>query len=53
MTEKKDADGVGSEGTIPDDPKGVAAGHTGEPTTFEPEETEPEQVESDEGELEQ
>lgn len=30
--------GLGTDGTIPDDPDGVAAGYTGEPTTFEPEE---------------
>lgn len=30
--------GLGPDGTIPDDPDGVAAGHTGEPSTFEPEE---------------
>lgn len=45
MSTKKD-DGLGPDGTIPDDPAGVAAGYTGQPTTFEPEETEPEQVES-------
>lgn len=32
--------GRGPDGTIPDDPDGVAAGHTGEPSTFEPEEDE-------------
>jgi hypothetical protein len=32
--------GLGRDGTIPDDPDGVAAGHTGEPSTFEPEEDE-------------
>lgn len=32
--------GLGQDGTIPDDPDGVAAGHTGEPSTFEPEEDE-------------
>jgi hypothetical protein len=31
-------DGLGQDGTIPDDPDGVAAGYTGEPSTFEPEE---------------
>ena len=31
-------DGLGDDGTIPPDPEGVAAGHTGEPSTFEPEE---------------
>ncbi|WP_461470833.1 hypothetical protein [Microbacterium sp. HJ5] len=30
--------GLGEDGTIPDDPDGVAAGHTGEQSTFEPEE---------------
>jgi hypothetical protein len=34
------ADGLGEDGTIPADPAGVAAGHTGEPSTFEPEEDE-------------
>ena len=37
-TEKPD--GVGQDGTIPSDPKGVAAGHTGTESTFEPEEDE-------------
>ena len=32
--------GLGQDGTIPADPDGVAAGHTGEPSTFEPEEDE-------------
>ncbi|MGX5771369.1 hypothetical protein ACWKWN_11505 [Microbacterium trichothecenolyticum] len=32
--------GLGPDGTIPNDPGGVAAGHTGEPSTFEPEEDE-------------
>lgn len=32
--------GLGEDGTIPPDPDGVAAGHTGEPSTFEPEEDE-------------
>lgn len=37
MSEKRD--GVGTEGTIPGDPDGVAAGTTsGDPSTFEPEE---------------
>ncbi|WP_186329562.1 hypothetical protein [Agrococcus jejuensis] len=31
-------DGVGEDGTIPNEPDGVAAGHTGEQSTFEPEE---------------
>ena len=30
--------GLGPDETIPDDPDGVAAGHSGEPSTFEPEE---------------
>jgi hypothetical protein len=30
--------GLGHDGTIPPAPDGVAAGHTGEPSTFEPEE---------------
>ena len=30
--------GLGQDGTIPNEPDGVAAGHTGEPSTFEPEE---------------
>ena len=32
--------GLGQDGTIPSDPNGVAAGHTGVPSTFEPEEDE-------------
>ena len=32
--------GLGQDGTIPNDPSGVAAGHTGEVSTFEPEEDE-------------
>lgn len=32
--------GLGEDGTIPDAPEGVAAGHTGEQSTFEPEEDE-------------
>lgn len=32
--------GLGQDGTIPPSPEGVAAGHTGEPSTFEPEEDE-------------
>lgn len=32
--------GLGEDGTIPDEPDGVAAGHTGVPSTFEPEEDE-------------
>jgi hypothetical protein len=32
--------GLGQDGTIPPDADGVAAGHTGEPSTFEPEEDE-------------
>jgi hypothetical protein len=35
-----DGDGLGQDGTIPDNPNGVAAGHTGESSTFEPEEDE-------------
>ena len=34
------SDGLGQDGTIPSAPDGVAAGHTGEPSTFEPEEDE-------------
>ena len=34
------AGGLGQDGTIPADPSGVAAGHTGEVSTFEPEEDE-------------
>ncbi|GAA3907241.1 hypothetical protein [Microbacterium invictum] len=30
--------GLGEDGTIPPDPDGVAAGYTGEKSTFEPEE---------------
>jgi len=33
-------DGLGPDGTIPADPDGVAAGHTGEASNFEPEEDE-------------
>lgn len=32
--------GLGRDGTIPPDPDGVAAGHTGTASTFEPEEDE-------------
>lgn len=32
--------GLGKDGTIPDTPGGVAAGHTGTSSTFEPEEDE-------------
>lgn len=32
--------GLGQDGTIPTDPDGVAAGHTGTESTFEPEEDE-------------
>lgn len=32
--------GLGADGTIPNNPGGVAAGHTGVPSTFEPEEDE-------------
>ncbi|MGW9627442.1 hypothetical protein [Microbacterium sp. NPDC055521] len=32
--------GLGDDGTIPDDPEGIAAGHTGTASTFEPEEDE-------------
>ena len=32
--------GLGQDGTIPADPSGIAAGHTGEVSTFEPEEDE-------------
>ncbi len=35
-----EADGLGQDGTIPNEPDGLAAGHTGEPSTFEPEEDE-------------
>jgi len=44
--------GLGQDGTIPAAPNGVAAGHTGEPSTFEPEEDElaPSTDPSDEGE---
>ncbi len=34
------AGGLGEDGTIPPDPDGVAAGHTGVASTFEPEEDE-------------
>jgi hypothetical protein len=36
-------DGLGQDGTIPDEPDGPAAGYTGEPSTFEPEEDNPSQ----------
>lgn len=32
--------GLGQDGTIPAEPDGLAAGHTGEASTFEPEEDE-------------
>ncbi|WP_405373338.1 MULTISPECIES: hypothetical protein [unclassified Microbacterium] len=32
--------GLGQDGTIPSDPDGIAAGHTGTASTFEPEEDE-------------
>jgi hypothetical protein len=32
--------GLGQDGTIPPDPNGIAAGHTGTASTFEPEEDE-------------
>jgi hypothetical protein len=34
------AGGLGQDGTIPSDPDGLAAGHTGEQSSFEPEEDE-------------
>ncbi len=37
---ESEAGGLGDDGTIPPDPEGVAAGHTGEASTFEPEEDE-------------
>lgn len=33
-------DGLGADGTIPNHPGGIAAGHTGTSSTFEPEEDE-------------
>lgn len=36
----KEPGGLGKDGTIPAHPDGVAAGHTGEASTFEPEEDE-------------
>ncbi|MGZ0712675.1 hypothetical protein ACWPKO_30485 (plasmid) [Coraliomargarita sp. W4R53] len=36
----KKSGGLGADGTIPAGADGVAAGHTGEPSTFEPEEDE-------------
>ncbi len=39
-TAEPKADGLGEDGTIPADPDGVAAGHTGVTSTFEPEEDE-------------
>jgi hypothetical protein len=36
----KESGGLGQDGTIPPDPDGVAAGHTGTASTFEPEEDE-------------
>ncbi len=32
--------GLGKDGTIPPEPDGLAAGHTGTPSNFEPEEDE-------------
>ena len=32
--------GLGKDGTIPNDPDGIAAGHTDEPSHFNPEEDE-------------
>ncbi|WP_347754418.1 hypothetical protein [Agrococcus sp. ProA11] len=37
----KKADGLGSDGTIPNEPDGLAATTDDEPSTFEPEEGEP------------
>lgn len=37
-TEK--SDGLGADGTIPNNPTGIAAGHTGKKSNFEPEEDE-------------
>lgn len=39
-TAEPKAGGLGKDGTIPAHPDGVAAGHTGEASTFEPEEDE-------------
>ncbi|MFS0867960.1 hypothetical protein AB3M83_11590 [Microbacterium sp. 179-B 1A2 NHS] len=39
-TASGDGGGLGEDGTIPDDPDGLAAGHTGTKSTFEPEEDE-------------
>ena len=36
----KEPGGLGQDGTIPPDPDGIAAGHTGTASTFEPEEDE-------------
>lgn len=36
----REPNGLGQDGTIPNDPDGVAAGHTGTASTFEPEEDE-------------
>lgn len=36
----KEPGGLGKDGTIPDHPEGVAAGHTGVASNFEPEEDE-------------
>jgi hypothetical protein len=33
-------DGLGDDGTIPNDPNGIALGHTGTASSFEPEEDE-------------
>lgn len=33
-------EGLGSDGTIPPNPNGIAAGHTGKKSNFEPEEDE-------------
>lgn len=37
---EKEPGGLGKDSTIPSDPDGVAAGHTGTASTFEPEEDE-------------
>ena len=39
-SDDSDGGGLGQDGTIPANPNGVAAGHTGEASTFEPEEDE-------------
>ena len=39
-TGEQKPDGLGKDGTIPNEPDGIAAGHTGTASNFEPEEDE-------------